>query len=143
MAKFPFFKSTFLDNVCRQFEARSKALKHHGKLTFETQQPDEFEWLTVNFTPFVGHYLIFQFLKGNQACVCVRSRSRKNRGKVLGELRDLVLIDNARMIIEAIENTISLSSQISSDGHPTHNNSLIMAVWSKVQMHVLTPHDEQ
>lgn len=139
MVMFPVFKSAFLNRLCRQLEARSKAIKHHGDLTWETKQPDEFEWLTVYVKPVVGHPSIFQFVEDNRACVFVRSRDRRNRGKILFQVRDVKLIDNAQMIVEAVEATITNSTGLRSEERATASN-LIRAAWSNVEARVFNPH---
>ena len=129
----PSFRSHFLDNICRELAARAKALRRHGQLTWETQQPDEFEWFTACFKPLVGHYCVFQFDEDNQVNVFVRSRDRRNRGKVLFQLLGIKVVDNAEFVVAAMEATI-----ISSGGFETTNEpiaaGLVRSCWSRIEV---------
>lgn len=104
-SNFPSFDSRFLNGVSRQFERRRKALSYVGELTVETEQPDYFEWLSINIKTFAGHYVIFQFVEDNRVDIYVRSSRRRDRGKVLFELRDVKLVDNSQAIVESCEKT--------------------------------------
>jgi hypothetical protein len=102
---FPHFESAFIDRLSRQFEKRCKAISYFGKLGFETKQPDDFDWLTIKFYSFGGHYLILQFVEDNRLSLFVRSSRRRDRGKILLALEDIILIDNSKLIVEAFEST--------------------------------------
>lgn len=104
-------------------------------MTWETTQPDQFEWLTVYFKAVVGHYLIFQFVEDNRVSVFVRSRARSNRGKLLLEIRDIKLVDNAQKIVGAVEATVVHSNELGWDDQPT-GRELILAAWSQVEARV-------
>ena len=99
MANLPEYSSRFLNSVCRRLAARRKSLSHRGKLTWETEQPDEFEWLSVYFDPYSGNYCIFQFAESNHISIYVRSKRRKDRGKVLLAIEGMQVVDNADAII--------------------------------------------
>ncbi len=135
MADLPEFKSPFLNNVSRRLAARRKALSHQGRLTWETGQPDEEEWFAAYFTPIPGHYVICEFVEGNWVSVRVRSSRRRNRGKILFDLEDINVIDNAHMIVEAMETTICCSHGLDSE-HRIRYAESIRAAWSKVEVRV-------
>jgi hypothetical protein len=136
MAKFPTFKSPFLNHICQQLAARGKAIKHSADLKWETKQPDEFEWLTVNITPVVGHYTVFQFTEDNLGSLYVRSKSRADRGKILLQIKNINLIDNAAGIVEAIETTVNNSRALKTQQRSEANQE-IRAAWSNVEMRVV------
>lgn len=140
MTELPTFKSPLLNNICRRLEARGKALKHQGKLTWETKQPDEFEWISVYFTPVVGHYVILQLVEDNRATVFVRCSGRKRRGKILLELKDINLISNADAIVEAFEATISQSISLSID-EESEAAELICEAWANTQIQITEDQD--
>jgi hypothetical protein len=136
MTAFPIFRSPFLNHICQHLAVRSKALQHQGKLTWETKQPDDFEWFTVYFTPVVGHYLIFQFAEDNWVCIYIRSRHQRNRGKILLEIEDIKIIDNASQIVEAIERTVSLSHNMMKPENLSEAAMMIRAAWARLEVRV-------
>jgi hypothetical protein len=136
MAMFPEFKSPFLNGICRELEKRSKAIKYRSnKFTCEANQPDDVEWLTLNITPYVGNYTIFQFMDGNHGWVYVRSKGRKDRGKILFELKEIRLVENASGIVSAVETTIDCSCRFDSDRRIEATDT-IRAAWSDVEVRI-------
>ena len=123
-------------HISRRLAARRKALKHHGELKWETKQPDDFEWLTVNFTPLVGDYCIFQFVEDNRVCIFVRSQKRANRGKILLAIEDIKIVDNSGDIVDAMETTIANSGSLQSVSS-SEAVVAIRAAWSKVEVRVV------
>ena len=133
MSKLPVFESKFLNQLSNELAARRKALKYHGELSWETKQPDDFEWLTVNITPIVGNYCIFQFVEDNRVCIFVRSKNRSNRGKVLLAIENINVVDNAQEIMAAIMVTIKESNNLQSAS--THEATRkIRDAWSRVKI---------
>jgi hypothetical protein len=136
MAMLPEFKSPFLNSICRQVEKRSKAIKYHSReFEWEANQPGEVELLTLNITPILGNYSIFQFTDGNHGWVYVRSQGRKDRGKILFELEDIRLVENAPGIVSAIETTIACSGQFNSDRRLEATDT-IRTAWSEVEVRI-------
>ena len=133
---FPKFKSTFLDNIFHALNTRTKTLNHRGRLTWETIQPDDFEWLAVCFDPLVGHPSIFQFVEDNQVHVFIRSRSKFNRGKILFKIQGMHVVDNGHAIVSAIESTIDNSREFGSREEHLAANSIINA-WSAVEVRIV------
>lgn len=137
MSKLPDFNSLFLNQLARALEARRKSLGHRGKLTWSTKQPDDFEWLTVNFAPLIGHYCIFQFVQDNRSYVYVRSRNRVNRGKLLFAMENFALVNNGAGIVEAMETTIADSGKLQSDFSHAAVEAIRFA-WARVQIRIAT-----
>lgn len=129
--KIPEFESAFLDQVCRQIEKRTKAWKKYGDYSWETLQPDDFEWLTLNFAPHVGNYVIIQFVEDNRVSLFIRSSRRHDRGKILFESVDNKVVNNAVAIVEAIETTIVNSTTIESDSSSVSEEEITRA-WNAV-----------
>ena len=135
MADLPVFKSKFLKKVSERIAARRKALKYFGELTWVTQQPDDFEWLTVKFAPFVGHYCIFQFVEDNRVSVFVRSKRRCDRGKVLLAIEDVTIANDSRSIVDAVEATI-VASRFWESNNSQDGVSRIRAEWSRLAVRI-------
>lgn len=133
LVNLPSFRSEYLSNIARRFEQRRKALRHQGKISWDTKQPDEFEWLTVKFIPLLGNYCIFQFAERNRAWIYVRSKRRANRGKVLFSIENVTLFDNAAGIINAAEITIAHSEGLLAD-NPTYAASVIRETWRELEV---------
>jgi hypothetical protein len=133
VANLPTFNSAFLIHLSRRIEARRKAIKHKGNLTWETKQPDDFEWLSVYITPFTGDHCIFQFVEDNRVYIYVRSKRNANRGKILLEIEDITIIDNAHAIVDAIEVTIYRSHALQSE-HAQEAVNAIRAVWADLEI---------
>ena len=111
-SRLPTFDNNFLNRLCRQIEKRTKALKHHGSLRWETTQPDEFEWVTISFDALCGPWITFQFVEDNRVSIFLQSKGRKDRGKILLALEDIKVVDSAKLIVEAIEETIRRSTEL-------------------------------
>lgn len=135
MADLPVFRSQFLNHIAERLANRRKALKRHGELAWETQQPDDFEWLTVNFTPLVGNYCVFQFIEDNRVNVFVRSKTRHRRGRVLLAIKDITIVNNARRIVDAVEATIGASEFLELNN--LHNRADgIRDAWSRLEVRI-------
>lgn len=101
------FNSRFLRNVSAAFQRRSKAIRYHGSLTWESKEADEFEWITVSFDPILGPSIVLQLWEANGASLFVRSTNNQNRGKILLRMENLRLIDNAAKLVAVFETTIA------------------------------------
>ncbi len=114
MKNVPRFRSIFLTDISHELALKRKSLRRRGVLTWETIQPDEFEWLTVKITPYVGNHCIFQFVEDNRVCIFVRSKKRQDRGKVLLRIEDLKIVSDSESVFAAIDTTISRSIDLHS-----------------------------
>lgn len=132
MSNLPVFGSPFLNHLSQRIAARRKSLKYHGKLNWETVQPDEFEWLSVDFTPLVGHYCVFQFVEDNRVSVYIESKKRVNRGAILLAIENITIVDNAHDIVDAMETTIVESSRMPSDD----SSAVVRAAWGRLEVRV-------
>lgn len=135
MSELPVFNSPFLKHISDRIGRRRKAIRRSGKLSWETKQPDDFEWLTVYVTPLVGDYCIFQFVEDNRVSIFVRSRRRANRGKILLAIEDIKVIDNAHEIVNAMETTIAESGMLQ-PGNLQEADNVIRAAWANVEVRV-------
>jgi len=136
MTWLPTFESTFLNGICRRIEARGKALKHQGKLTWETKQPDDFEWISFYFEPILGHYIICQLSEDNRASIFIRDRSRARRGRVLLAIKETILFDNCIAVVSALETTIAQSKMFFIEKQPEALER-IRTTWSDLQVRIV------
>src|SRR5438552_2817327 len=105
---FPCFRSVFLNHCCQAFTARNKALSHRGCFTYHSDPEDSFEWLTINYQPLVGPYVIFQIIEDHRVNLFLRSNRKHNRGKVLLAMENLTVVRNPSLLVEAFERTLDL-----------------------------------
>lgn len=131
MAAFPQFRSTFLTGLCKALASRTKAIGHRGMMTWESQVDDTHEELTVLITS--GNYCIFEFYSDNVASVYVRSSARANRGKILLDIGDFVVLPMFGEIVNAIEITMSMSGRAGRD--PSADASVRQS-WTNVSLRV-------
>lgn len=134
--RFPQFKSQFLDRLCREFERRSKSIRHKATFTFETKQPDEFEWLALNCRCIGGPYVVFQFVEDNRVSVYIRSSGRRDRGKVLFALEGLSVVGNSEAIVLACKDTLDSSYALARDLEDSGNADRIRSIWRQVAVKI-------
>jgi hypothetical protein len=132
----PNFHSAFLQHICRRVGARRKALRYHGTLTWETTQPDDFEWLSVYFAPLVGNYAIFQFSEDNRVSIYIRKSGRRLRGKVLLAIEDIRLVDNPKAIVGAMETTITQSWRLDTASEEENAVETIRRAWADASLRI-------
>jgi len=101
------FRCHFLHNICESFRKRSKSLNYTGKLDWETDPNDNFEWITISYMSGINPIIILQFWEHNRANIYIRSNRRGDRGKLLICMKDLLIVDNAKLLVSIFEKTIA------------------------------------
>lgn len=103
--KFPIFKSRFLNDICSEFRRRQKAICIFGDISTQTSFTGDFEWIAIFFHFSHWPYLELQAVEDNRISLFIRLGSKKKKGKVIFELKNIIVLDCKRLV-ETFEWTI-------------------------------------
>ncbi|MEM7137414.1 MAG: hypothetical protein AAF500_12580 [Myxococcota bacterium] len=126
------FTDPFLKNAYDSLLARRKSFSHRGKISFDTEPSDDYEWLTVVFQATNRLVLVLQMIEGNRADIFIRSNNAKDRGKIVARIEDLFLVDNGAELTRAVDATITLIRL--ADSHEDVSRAAIEKAWDRVMI---------
>jgi hypothetical protein len=110
-SELPDFRDPFLRNAANSLALRRKSISHRGKLTISHDPDDDFEWFSAVYESASRRTAVLQLTEKNRAHLFIRSTRGKDRGRILFRIEDMILVDNAALLLTAFEQTIATLDQ--------------------------------